>query len=46
MQISDRAVDKVYDVYGGNLSVTQILNAMMNDRSKNVQRVGLNEGPL
>lgn len=40
---AENAIDKIYDVYGGNMTVTQILNAMMNDRGKGVTRVGLSE---
>ena len=29
---SDRACDKIYDVYGGNMSVTKIINAMIVDK--------------
>jgi len=29
---AERACDKVYDVYGSNLSVTKIINAMIADK--------------
>ncbi len=38
-QTADVAINNVYQAYGWNNSVTQILNRMMDDRRKGVKRV-------